>query len=330
MDNALPDLISIDSIASHHAIWSRMQYILETKKIPQGLLFMGPEHAGVLSFVYRFIASVFCDETSAPCGQCGSCSRIIKNIHPDISEITFEATSRVIKIDQVRSLQHDVYQTPQCAKVRFILIHPADKMNRGAANALLKILEEPPSHIVFILIAEQTHTIPATILSRCQKFIFPPPECLNRPIDFEYLQICNYYAKTASRSQLFQIRHEFIQSIQDLIEGRIDVCRLAMAWKDYNLDDLLWFLYLLTASLILDTMRDVSQCTDSGLTSLVKTLNIRFIQPLHLFSQLDLLLTFMQKKQYNISLNPVLIIETFLLSYLESSHESIYRKTAAG
>ena len=92
--------------------------------------------------------------------------------HPDVEWIKPEKNGGAIKIDQIRELQNTAYLTPQRARYRLIVIEAADRMNTASANALLKILEEPAQHTVFILIAQQLSTVLPTILSRCQIISF--------------------------------------------------------------------------------------------------------------------------------------------------------------
>lgn len=315
--NSSVNLISLEKIKTHASIWERMQPILDTKRVPQSLLFVGPKHANILSFVYRLIATIFCNEAHNPCGTCQSCSMIQQNIHPDLDEITPESRTGSIKIEQIRDLQQNVYQTPQCAKHRVILMHPIDQLNRASANALLKILEEPPPHVIFILIAEQ-NTILDTILSRCQQIIFPPPECMMPT--FNYLEIAHHYPETSARFKLYQKRGPYISLLLQLLEEKTDVCTAATTFQEYPLEDVLWFFYLLTSTLIASMLIHSKNITLENHNELIQHLSTRYIQPMHLYAQLDIISDFMIKIQQNVPLNPLLVIETLLLSYLEASH----------
>lgn len=311
--------ISLKKVTTHDSIWTRMQSIVDTKRVPQALLFVGPPHANILAFVYRFVAAIFCNDADRPCGVCQSCSMIQQNIHPDLEEITPESRTSSIKIEQIRDLQQNVYQTPQCATHRFILMHPIDQLNRAAANALLKILEEPPKHVVFILVAEQ-NTIVDTILSRCQQVIFPPPECTMPTQALNYLEIAHYYPNTSPRHQLYQKRGQLITLLIELLEEKIDVCTAATPWQEYPLEDVLWFFYLLTSTLITTILTGSKHSMLENQHTLIKCMLSRYKQPMHLYSQLDLISEFIAKVQQNVPLNQTLVIETLLLSYLEASY----------
>ena len=107
-----------------------------------------------------------------PCGQCRSCKKIISGNHPDI--ILVKPAGAMIKVDQIRALCSKLILKPYEACKRFAIITDAQKLNPEAGNTLLKTLEEPPEHTVFILTALQASDILPTIVSRCQQIRFNP------------------------------------------------------------------------------------------------------------------------------------------------------------
>jgi DNA polymerase-3 subunit delta' len=107
-----------------------------------------------------------------PCGRCRSCRKIQSGNHPDI--IRVEPSSSFIKIKQIRDICDTLSLKPYEAKLRIIIISDAQAMNPQAANALLKVLEEPPARTVLILTALQTSDLLPTIVSRCQHIRFSP------------------------------------------------------------------------------------------------------------------------------------------------------------
>ena len=92
--------------------------------------------------------------------------------HPDLRHVTLPEGKQQIAVDQIRALCADLSMTAHAAGYKVALIHPADKMNAHAANSLLKTLEEPPPHVVFIFATTEPHKVPETIQSRCQRFDF--------------------------------------------------------------------------------------------------------------------------------------------------------------
>jgi len=105
----------------------------------------------------------------APCGHCAGCQRVAAGQHPDLSSVRPIDDSRQIRIEQVRELAQELSLTSHQGGYKVGVLSPADVLNRFAANALLKTLEEPSPRTVLILVATQPSRLPATILSRCQR-----------------------------------------------------------------------------------------------------------------------------------------------------------------
>ena len=286
----------IDRLDEHQSIWMTLQTVLENNRLPHAFLFIAARHANSLQLVNRLMACLLCHKSiKTPCGQCKPCHLLLQQTHPDIIYITNETDYAPIKIDQVRELQQTIYQTPQCGERRFIVIKPADKLNIAAANALLKILEEPPSHTTFILIAEHVHTLPPTIMSRCQQYVIPA------------LPLEAAYPEASARALLLKQRDAINAALNDLIEGKLSPCTLAAQWSAHALGDLLWILYLLTAQVIKQQLSCSAQ--RGRLTSIP------------LFNQLDKINSLMRKVQQNITLNQTLAIETLLLGYITNGEK---------
>jgi DNA polymerase-3 subunit delta' len=111
----------------------------------------------------------------APCGTCATCRRVASMQHPDLVKLELLEDSRQIRIEQVRELSADLTLTSHQGGYKVAIISPADALNRAAANALLKTLEEPTPRTLLILVATQPSRLPATVLSRCQRIHVPTP-----------------------------------------------------------------------------------------------------------------------------------------------------------
>ena len=318
----------MDLLEFHAPLWEKIQQLLFKKRIPQALLFVGPRHAKILQFANRLMAILICEMENAPCGDCRACRMLLQGIHPDISYITQEASGSAIKIEQIRGLQQDIYQTPQRASRRFIVIDPADKLNISAANALLKILEEPPSHTVFILMAEQVGSISATILSRCQKYIFPSQDVSSGLFQGDYLTIGQFYPQDTPRAELLTHADSIIRALCDLVDDKVSPCIIAAQWSGFVFDDLLWLLHLITAQIInyalIDTSTDkswdegeLSVANDLGRGNLIQL--SRRLKPVNLFMCLEQINAITKKIHHNVNMNQTLVLEDLLLGYLESS-----------
>jgi len=112
----------------------------------------------------------------APCGRCGPCRRAAQGQHPDLIFVRPLEASTQIRIEQVRELGAELALTAHQGGYKVGILSPADSMNRFAANALLKTLEEPPRGTLLILVASQPSRLPPTILSRCQRVRVRAPE----------------------------------------------------------------------------------------------------------------------------------------------------------
>lgn len=279
-----------EPLLEHALLWKRLQTVLDSNRVPHAFLFSASWHAQSMQLVNRLIACLICENNSkTPCGQCKPCHLLSKQTHPDVLYVSHDAKAGAIKIDQVRELQETVYQTPQCGEYRFIVIHPADKLNTASANALLKILEEPPSHTIFILIANQIDTLPATIKSRCQQYTIP-----SLPLET---------ANDSPRGLLLKQQATFRCALDDVMNSRLSPCVLATQWSDYALGDVLWLLYDLTAQIITEKLGSFTQSYQQK-------------HVMQLFYQLDKINSLMRTVQQNISLNQTLAIETLLLGYI--------------
>lgn len=295
MRDVLPEL-SLDALMEHQPMWERMRYFLAQDELPQALLFVGPSSANALMFARQLMTRVLCHGVPKPCGQCKSCVMMMKQSHPDCLFISPEKRGGLIKIEQIRDLQSTVYQSPQCGERRFVVIDEAHQLNLASANALLKILEEPPSHLHFILSAEHANALPITVRSRCQTFVFSMQE----PTDlYHSLKQASHDALDSPRGLIFAEHETMIRSFNDFLSGQLNCCQLASMWSKHALDDLLWFLYLLTSTSLVDSLKSNST-----------------LDPVTWVHQIDRLATLMRKRIANVSLNETLALEAILLGYI--------------
>lgn len=158
------------------------------ERLPHALLVHGPSGVGKSLFGFWLSNLLLCDspvQGRDPCGECTGCRLLASGNHPDYrlvepdvddeGEEGAKAKKRgreVIKIDQIRDLEPFVHVGSHRAGRRVVLVKHAETMNYAAANSLLKILEEPPPSIYFILISSKYRRLPATILSRCRQVAF--------------------------------------------------------------------------------------------------------------------------------------------------------------
>ena len=139
-------------------------------KTAHAYLFEGIEGCGKKKTAIAFIEALFCGQNEG-CGHCSSCRRIALLQHPDLHLVEPDGT--FIKIDQIRELQKELSFRPYEAPRKACIIDGVDKLNPAAGNALLKTLEEPPGNALIILVTAHVGAVLPTILSRCQRLLFP-------------------------------------------------------------------------------------------------------------------------------------------------------------
>ena len=142
---------------------------LASDRLASGYLFSGPEGIGKKLLARAFIKNLFCVSRNT-CGHCRSCLQLEEGNHPDL--IYLDGTSTAIKIDDIREVQKQLHFRPAEAEHRVCLIDGAEHMTHAAQTALLKNLEEPKLHTLFILVSANPDALLPTIRSRCQSLRF--------------------------------------------------------------------------------------------------------------------------------------------------------------
>ncbi len=146
-------------------------------RFPHALLLRGPAGVGKAALAEWVARLVLCDERQqAPCGACSSCQLLAAGNHPDFLRAGLEEDARQVKIEAVRALALALTMKSYRQGYKVAVVAPADRMSPGAANALLKTLEEPAANTVLILVADQADRLPATVASRCQQLRVPRPD----------------------------------------------------------------------------------------------------------------------------------------------------------
>ncbi|HTY13370.1 MAG TPA: DNA polymerase III subunit [Candidatus Omnitrophota bacterium] len=148
--------------------------VTRTGRVANAYLFVGGEMEAKLKAALDFAGELNCtSDVAKPCGECLSCRKLAGGVHPDILVIGKDEAS--FKIDQVRELKELAKFGPSESAYKVIIVNDAETMTEQASNSFLKVLEEPPAGVVFILISDREEGIMRTILSRCQRIVFPDP-----------------------------------------------------------------------------------------------------------------------------------------------------------
>lgn len=162
---------NFDEVVGQQVIVKILKNEIKNNKISHAYLFTGPRGTGKTSVAHIFAKTINCTNLKdyLPCNKCVSCTQIINKQTVDIIEIDAASNNGV---DEIRELKSKVSLIPATSKYKVYIIDEVHMLTIGAFNALLKTLEEPPAHAVFILATTEPHKIPETILSRCQRFDF--------------------------------------------------------------------------------------------------------------------------------------------------------------
>lgn len=134
--------------------------------LPHAILIEGAKGTGRRTLAHLLAAAVVCRSSARPCGVCPACAKVFSLNHPDITVLGGDGEARSFHIDAVRTLREDVFVLPNEAPVRVFILCDVQNMTEQAQNSLLKVLEEPPSHVRFILTCEQRTQVLETVRSR--------------------------------------------------------------------------------------------------------------------------------------------------------------------
>ena len=161
---------TFEEVAGQEHIVKTLKNALATGKVAHAYLFAGPRGTGKTTMAKLFAKALNCDQgVGCQCNECKNCRAIIDGTHPDVLELDAASNNGV---DDVRDLIDKVMYGTTLGRKKVYIIDEVHMLSTGAFNALLKTLEEPPEHVVFILATTEAHKILPTILSRCQRYDF--------------------------------------------------------------------------------------------------------------------------------------------------------------
>ena len=243
--------------------WRSFSLQYEQKRLPHAIILTGVNGLGQLSLANKMVATVLCEEPpiSAPCGGCHNCQVFAAGNHPDHTFVGPDESGKQIKIEQIRELKQKHTLTANIAKWKTSIIWPAENMNISASNSLLKLLEEPQSNTLLILISIKPQLLPVTILSRCQKVPLAVPtnkqaiEWIEEQDQETYKEIEIKRALSLSNgapiealrllsSNSLYFLEQISKDFNHVLSGAANPVILAQQWQQFDLQMVLYYLQL--------------------------------------------------------------------------------------
>lgn len=318
----------------HEKIWENFSNARIQNHLPHALLITGAKGTGKELFSDRVVKSLLCTQliNSEACNQCTSCKTYNSNANPDYLEVSLLEGKQQITVDQIRQLSQFLNFTRSFEGYRVVLIRSIEKMNRNAANSLLKSLEEPTGNTIIILISDNISSVLPTIKSRCQKLFLPQP---SREIALSWLQEANKNNKKTDLKELLELsngspigaldipenmlleKKDFSDDIFSVLNGKKSIIEIAKKWEKYDLDTLLnwqisWASMAIKKALI--TQSNTLNINDLPEYLARKTIPIKLWL---LYSSL------VKQKQYiHTSVNTLIFVEKMVMLWLNTTSAS--------
>lgn len=163
-------------IIGHAWAVRQLQLAVQRDEVPHAILFSGPESVGKMTLARTVAAALLCSDPDGrrPCGVCLACRKLASGNHPDFLLVEPEDKAGSLKVEQIRDLERFLALTPREGACKIVLIQSFEKATIGAANALLKTLEEPPPYAHLLLLAEDADLLLPTIVSRSRQIHLRP------------------------------------------------------------------------------------------------------------------------------------------------------------
>lgn len=208
-------------------------------------IFEGERGIGKSTIAMHFANLLICD-TASGCGSCDSCKSFDRLAHPDVILVS-ETEKAEIGVDTARNLIKEVYLRPQLSKKRVFIIKNAEKLNRSAQNALLKVIEEPPEYAVFILLCDNSAMLLNTILSRGVRVTIPPldKESLTELLRGKNVDNVEFYLSYSggnpgklleilSDEEFGTLRESVLDSLKYLLTDRYGIYKICDTFEKYK------------------------------------------------------------------------------------------------
>ena len=246
-----------------HSQWQSLMQCKAAARLPHALLCSGPAGLGKQRFASRLLQSLLCQNLShssaadgSPCHTCRGCTLFIAGSHPDYLCIQAEENAP-IKVDQIRRLSTFLSYTSRFGGYKAVLLPAAERMNKHAANSLLKTLEEPPPDSLLLLLSARPSGLPATVRSRCRKVIFQRPT-EDQALTWLSAQVQNgvdaalvlslvggapLAALACADGETLKRRRALFKGYGQVLTGQADPVRVAQSWIEGDVaENLRWLI----------------------------------------------------------------------------------------
>lgn len=272
---------SLSEMTGQSSIIKTIKNQIETRNISHAYIFSGPRGIGKTSIAKILSRAVNCehyDEFTAgnyhgeiPCNECQTCKDILADMSMDVIEMDAASNNGV---DDIRAINDMVNFPPSSARYKVIIIDEVHMLSKSAFNALLKTLEEPPSYIIFILATTEVNRIPATVLSRCQRYDFKK---MSEEELFERLEhVCKTLNKQYDEEALRLIATRSEGAMRDAL-SILDQC---LSFSDsLTQESVLYSLSLVSESFLLKLFEALDASEFSTLLTLLKSANDNGFDP---------------------------------------------------
>ena len=321
--------MSADRLPWHEPLWHALVKLARNDRLPHALLLTGRPGLGKTQFAARAAAALVCrhpDAAGDACNQCAACLTRKAGSYPDIKIIEPEQVGKPIRIDVIREMSERSVLAAEGDGYKVFILNFADQLTHGAANALLKTLEEPTSRSLLMLVTSRPEKLPATIRSRCQQLRFGVPDVAVSRAWLEQRDggagaievldaaggaplLALQMTLDGSADLLATLRHD----VRQLVDERTNPIALAANWQKHDLELVLNYLGQWIVDLVrLKTLRNPPLLFDTTERADLHRLAQR-IEFNRLFRLLDDLATTRRRSTHNLNLQ--LILEYHLTEF---------------
>ena len=206
--------MTFEEVVAHEHVTKTLTNAINSERIAHAYLFAGPRGTGKTTVARILAKALNCTKgpIAKPCNKCQFCEEI--NIGRSLDVIEIDGASNN-SVDDVRALRENVKYTPAAGKYKVYIIDEVHMLSNSAFNALLKTLEEPPKHVVFIFATTEPHSVPATVLSRCQRFDFR--RISMKDLIFSIDKIANKEKIKIEKEAAYILAHKADGSLRDIL-----------------------------------------------------------------------------------------------------------------